>query len=260
MEVSEERRWRHDAGWAVAVIIAAIILVVNIIITYHTGARPEPEPPPDEFSYWRQMRLLQDYLGIVMPLLAAGALSLLFYLAAFARNIRVLPQADQPPVVWNLWDVVKAVAGTYLVLLITRELFVQLRSLTTDGRAVEGFDIFFNAVILHAAILVLPLYFVSFKGGSYRALGFTVHKWISNVLNGLFVYLAILPLFALTVILWSLLLHVVGAEVNPPDLIPLFEELQQAWLRWALVGVVTVFGPITEEVCGGGWGRQALLC
>ena len=245
MDAHPELQWRRDAIWAVVVIAAAALFLANAagqvaesIERYRSGETPLE----DRFD----LAPLEPLEGYISAFLATGGLLFFLYGVALVLGVRVFPRAPDRPVTWTLWDVGKAAGAAYLgAMAVSSAARAVLRG---DPGQAGVYETAINTTVLHAAILAMAAGYVLTTGGSLRALGFTGRGWLLNAVHGVLLYVAILPAFYLVIVLISVVLARVGYQPAPNPVIPALDEIRQAWVRWLLVGMITVFGPFTEEV------------
>ena len=242
----QEKLWRRDAIWALIVIAAALLFGIDGVSRFYesvTGTGGE------QFD----LQYLQRYETITFAVLSAGSLILLFYMVAFIAGLRLFAAHEGlAPAAWNLWDVGRAAAASYLGANALTYVAAGVAHLVTGRKiltpaAADPYLIVGNALVLHVAILVLAAGFAFVKGGSLRTMGFTLRKWPAGVVHGVLGYAAIIPVCvaASALVVWALSRFGVQSEPNP--ILPALEA-SQTWFRWVIVFTIAVFGPFTEEV------------
>jgi len=245
MEGVPEKQWRRDAIWSVIVLIAAISFLLAFATNVYqtiTGEGGEMQTP----------ELAGKYVRIIIVMLSGGALLLFGYAAAMIAGVGLFRKTDTEPPAWNLWDVARAAAASYLGSSALANAGLAVAGLITEGRlAVDETSaqaIIVYTLILHVGIVALAIAFVGARGGSARSMGFTRRHWLRNLLHGIFGWLAVLPVFygVMALVVWSL--GKLGIEPRYNPVFPAFKETGQPWLKWLIIITVVLIGPVTEEV------------
>jgi len=242
MEGPIEKQWRRDAAWAIAVIVAAGLFVIQSVVGMY-GAIGKVGAEPAASSWFNAVRLGLLFPYVVLILCAGGTLFFL-YVAALAGGVRIFPRREELPVTWNLWAVAKAAAVVYL----SSGLLVFIVASILGGRADERYLIIGSACFLHLALLVVAVAFVAMSGGSQRAAGFTLKGWPADVAHGVLGWVATLPVFYAAFAVVVAVLAVLRLEPQPNPVIPILQEAGSTWFQWATIFLVTILGPFTEEV------------
>ena len=238
MEGEPEKQWRHDAIWAVIVIVAAISFILTALghLIRRHFEKPGPPPIPEEPE--------QLLAGLALIMLIAGLIALVGYVLALSMRLRIFPDAQLPPVPWTLWDVAKAAAASYLGAGLATH---AVATLAGKGGEEPSLAVL-STLFVHVAMLVAVAAFVKARGAGTRQLGLTRRHWLPSLLHGILGYLAILPIFYGAVLVSRLLMDVLRVEAPENPIIDALQYAGSAWLQWAIVVIVAVFGPFAEEV------------
>jgi len=251
MEGPIATQWRRDAAWAIVVIVAAALFLLEATARVLRAVGPEGrEPPPDSVSLTVFFVLVQ----YMVPLFFVGGGLLCLYAGAGAAGIRIFPRREEMPTTWNLWNVARGAGVAYLV----AYLAVLVLAQAFKGKSAEPFLVMANGYLVHLALLVFAVWFATSSGGSAGALGFTLKSWLGNLTHGVLSYVAALPVFYVAFLATALLMAALRIRVQPSPLIPVLREAQSPWLKWGAILLATVFGPFAEEVFFRGYLYQAM--
>ena len=245
---TEQSHWL-DVVWLILVIVAAAAFVFSASEQIESELQPGQQTPfnlPD-------ILLLGRLIAVELMLFFVGCSALLVYLFAPAAGIDLLPDSrpgsagmtpdGRPQSPWSLWDVAKASAAAFLgsqVVLVVIMLVLSLDETSPELVIINGF-------LVHAGMLILPVMFVRRRGGSLRQMGFTARRLVLNIAHGVGVYLATLPVFFTTAAVSAIVASRLNLSPQHP-IVSILQEASDTWFVVAIVLLVTLVGPLTEEV------------
>ena len=240
MEGFPQRQWRLDAAWAIAVIAAAALLgveAVNQVGMEFAGGEPEPTDPSVLF---RAQALLQ----FIAPALVVGSGVLLAYAVAMGAGFEIFPRAKLQPVTWTMWDVAKAGAATILgcgALVMAAGHLLGMEA--NDARLRVA-----AAYVVHVLFMVLAIWFVAGTRGRPKAMGLTLEGWLGGLVHGVVGYVAALPILFLSLVIADRIAALLRLRPQVPEFLPPMSGDEGPWLAGAVVFLITILGPLAEEV------------
>ena len=193
MEGPLEKQWRRDATWAIVVIVAAILLVLDAAGRVSDAIRQfDAQPGPrDEFD----VALLESLAPYAVLLFCVGGLLFFLYAVAAFRNVRIFPRACKVQATWNLWHVARTAAAAYLGGFLVVVGAAAAATLLLGKEPGAEYLLVANGYLVHLGLLVLSVGFAVATGGGARALGLTFRGGVANVVHGVLGYVATLPAF-----------------------------------------------------------------
>jgi membrane protease YdiL (CAAX protease family) len=197
-------------------------------------------------------RLFLGLSGIVLLLLVLGlsADALYLFSPSIRRRFRVPGLFENPP--WPLSMLVKLVilfcAGALLLGTLTYLLAYRTGADPDFGNT----HLILHATMMDLLALLLILYFVRKSGAGFRDIGFRIPgpQYGKEVLAGLGAYLAVLPLFLLTLVAAAIVAQLLKYEPPAHPLVEVFfrEEKRAPALVVYSIFLAIVIGPCLEEI------------
>jgi membrane protease YdiL (CAAX protease family) len=240
MEGFPQRQWRLDAAWTIAVIAAGAVLGVGAVKQVgmeFAGGEPAPADPSRLF---RAEALLQ----FIVPALVVGSGLLLAYAVAMGAGFEIFPRAKLRPVTWTVWHVAKAGAATILgggALVIAAGYLLGMEA--DDARLRVA-----AAYVAHVFFMVLAMWFVVGTRGGPKAMGLTLEGWPGGLVHGVVGYVAAFPILCLSVVIATTIAALLRLRPQLPEFLPPMSGAESPWLAGAVVFLITILGPLTEEV------------
>jgi len=178
-------------------------------------------------------------------------LSLVMDIAFVFRRKRLdswFTQEHVPSVSWGVLDLVRA----SIVILFTGYILAILQGMLfeiLDFKLGEDLMMMVNTFFIDMAVGIIVLYFVAVRyKDRLQALGLRSSSFFNNVFSGIAAYIFVLPVLLIILVLSVWILNLVGYTPPPQPVFEIFMKEDRSRVLLFLTILVSVLGPIIEEI------------
>ncbi|MFH0839049.1 MAG: CPBP family intramembrane glutamic endopeptidase [Candidatus Omnitrophota bacterium] len=266
------------------VIIALFLLAVQLVFTYSERKFQPKSSPKAESS---RLSILEDDLKIREKLLESlskkensfavrmifffiigTVLSFLFGLGLLIycmgqkmsgkRLIRPFIEDNETPA-WGVGDILKIAVlflfFGYSIHIVEAFSFWLFRIKVFDGNLFA----LINTALVDIILIFVILYFVRVKyKHTLRALGITVKNFLKAVLTGIVGYISFIPILIFVFILVIIFVNLFHYKPQPQPIFEIFFEEKRTMVLTYLIVLISIIGPIAEEIFFRGFAYGAL--
>ncbi len=246
-----------------------VIIAVNLLsIVYPIKEKPKAEEKTHKVISTEEMgareqrmkELLENNRLLAVTFAVISFLSALILMAGLGLSIRCLAlklngrdlmasYGSPPDVGWSFLDIFKVAIIFFFLgysLQLIEAIFFRILGFK---RADENVMIVFNSTIMDITLIGIVLYFVIKKYKSHILnLGVSFGNFLRNVRIAVLGYVTAIPVLLLVMVVVILILHLIRYnQTNAPVFGIFYESNRTALLLWLTV-LVTLLGPVAEEL------------
>ncbi len=198
-------------------------------------------------------------IGAILGFICGLALLLFFLIRSLSGITLIKPITERQTVNWGIMDVLKiSILFLFLgyALHIAEAFYIWLF-------AIKKFDAnlfaLINTAFIDIAGLFLIIYFVSVKHRQRLiSLGLTLKNFAREIRVGLLGYIAFIPILISIFIIVIVIVHITNYKPQPQPIFEIFFEEKRTNVLTSLIILISIIGPITEEMFFRGLAYSAL--
>lgn len=250
---------RRDGIYIVAVLFVLVALLGNVI---QPAARPEIELQEEREQEAVDLGLNELAFGVtlVTAVTYAGVVCLVCCMVKMARKQALVPAESLRRAEWCAWDVVKAAALYFAVLMLALWLgrVVEAQALGLPAQARGPLANLASEFAARVALVAAVFHAASAHRGGFRALGVERANWRKGLRTGGAAYLAFLPVYLGLVRLQTWLAGAAGLTPPRQEAVRIAQMTNSVCLLVAVSVFAAIVAPLTEELYFRGFMQSAM--